>query len=355
MAVEQGLLVVADISGYTRYLSGVELEHSHDVLADLLDVVTGRLGESLQIAKLEGDAVFCCGRDAKLLDYLHECYAAFARRQRTIALNTSCECDACRRIPDLDLKFVAHHGSFVEHQVAGRRELVGADVITVHRMLKNSVAEHFSLHGYALLSDACVAALEIDTAGLREHAERYEEIGEVRGVVVDLAERWRSAAPVRLQEGDADVTLGRDVGAPVERVWHALTDPVEQLRWRVGATRIELDGEPGVGTKTHCVHGKNTITQEIVDWRPREYYSYTERNPIGDCLWTIELQARPREGGADGTHIIWRFALRGGRGQRLLYALAGRWVRARLDANLRALTAFVDQPATSTRRGSGAS
>jgi uncharacterized protein YndB with AHSA1/START domain len=349
MAVEEGLLVVADISGYTRYLSGVELEHSHDILADLLGVVTERLGESLQIAKLEGDAIFCSGSDADLLENLHDCYAAFASRQRTIALNTTCECDACRRIPDLDLKFVAHHGSFVEHEVAGRRELVGADVITVHRMLKNSVAERLALHGYALLSDACLASLNVNPSGMREHVERYAEIGELRGVVVDLAERWRAAPRLRLQDDDAEIVLEADVDAPVERVWHAHTDAAEQLRWRVGATAVNPDGEPGVGTKTHCVHGKSTITQEIVDWRPREYYSYTERNPIGACLWTIELAPRPREhgvGSAPGTHISWRMALRGGRGQRLIYALARRRVRGLLDANLRALTAFVDQPAT---------
>jgi uncharacterized protein YndB with AHSA1/START domain len=352
MAAEQGLLVVADISGYTRYVSGVELEHSHDIIADLLGVVTERLGESLQIAKLEGDAVFCCGRDTALLEDLHECYAAFARRQRTIALNTSCDCDACRRISDLDLKFVAHHGSFVEHEVAGRRELVGADVITVHRMLKNSVAERFSLNGYALLSDACVGALGIERSGLREHAESYAEIGEVSGVVVDLAERWRSAPAVRLEEGEADIVLSADVAAPPERVWHALTDAREQLHWRVGATRIESDGEPAIGTMTHCVHGKNTITQEIVDWQPRRYYSFSERNPIGDCLWTIELE--PRAGDA-GTRVTWRVALRGGRRQRLLYALIGRRVRRILESNLDALAAFVDQPADHMRSVSGAS
>jgi len=37
MAVDRGALVIGDISGYTGYLTGVELEHSHDVIADLLD------------------------------------------------------------------------------------------------------------------------------------------------------------------------------------------------------------------------------------------------------------------------------------------------------------------------------
>jgi hypothetical protein len=51
--VQRGCLLLADLSGYTRYLTGVELEHSHDVLADLLGVVApariggeGALGEA---------------------------------------------------------------------------------------------------------------------------------------------------------------------------------------------------------------------------------------------------------------------------------------------------------------------
>lgn len=337
-AVAQGVLVLADISGYTRYLSGVELDHSHDILADLIGVVADELGRSLRVVKLEGDAVFCCGEGESLLEHLHDCYSAFANRQRTITLNTSCTCDACRQIADLDLKFVAHYGSFVEHEVAGREELVGPDVIAVHRMLKNSVAEDFGLHGYALLSDACVARLDIDRAGLREHGDSYEGIGEIRGVVVDLAERWRAAAPVKLGDDDADVLLAQDVAAPVAGVWDALTDAAKQLRWRVGATQVELDGEPGLGTVTHCVHGRSTITQEIVDWQPQRYYSFTEHNPIGECLWTIELEPRP----AGGTHIVWRIALAGGRAQRALYAIAGARMRRVLEANIQALARFVD-------------
>src|ERR1700716_1572396 len=57
--VRQGCLVLADISGYSAYLAGVELEHSHDILADLLGVVADGLCPPLRLAKLEGDAVFC--------------------------------------------------------------------------------------------------------------------------------------------------------------------------------------------------------------------------------------------------------------------------------------------------------
>jgi uncharacterized protein YndB with AHSA1/START domain len=344
-AVQRGLLVIADIGGYTRYLSGVELEHSHDILADLLAAVAGRLEDGLEIVKLEGDAVFCCGEGDSLLEQLQDCYVTFALRQKTIALNTSCECDACRRIPELDLKFVAHHGSFVEHEVAGRQELVGPDVIVIHRMLKNTVPDDTGLSAYALLSKACVENLALDTTNLRGHTELYPDIGQLDGFVVDLHERWRSAAPVKLQDSDAQLVLQTDLRAAPERVWMALTDPAQQLRWRVGATSVESDREPGLGAKTHCVHGRTAVDQEIVDWHPDHYYSYTERNPIGRCLWTVELTPRS----AGGSHLVWRVALSGGRAQRVMYRFAGSRMRRVVQANLDALTEFVDAPGGAAR------
>ncbi|MEW5992496.1 MAG: hypothetical protein AB1736_14295 [Chloroflexota bacterium] len=34
---EPACLLIADISGYTGYLAGVELDHAQDILADLMD------------------------------------------------------------------------------------------------------------------------------------------------------------------------------------------------------------------------------------------------------------------------------------------------------------------------------
>jgi hypothetical protein len=55
---ESGCLVIADISGYTEYLPGSELEHAQDVLADLTASVVGALRPVLRLSALEGDAAF---------------------------------------------------------------------------------------------------------------------------------------------------------------------------------------------------------------------------------------------------------------------------------------------------------
>jgi uncharacterized protein YndB with AHSA1/START domain len=345
---QHGCLVIADISGYTAYLTGVELEHSHDILADLLGMVAEGLCPPLRLAKLEGDAVFCVAGDdalpsgAGLMETFEQTYLSFARRRRTMALSSSCTCDACRRTPELDLKFCAHYGSYVEHEVAGSRELVGPDVILVHRLLKNSVADAHGLRGYALITAACAEALGI--SGLAEHTERYEDVGPVAGGLVDLQARWRQAEQdVRtvVARDDADLLLEDDVHAAPDEVWAAMTDPAHAMQWRVGVTDISEEharGGRGVGTVTHCLHGRTMIEQEIVDWLPPHHYTYRERNPAGPCLWTIALA--PLDGGRS-THIEWRFAYAGGRRQALTVKLIGGRVRRVLQTNFDALLAHV--------------
>ena len=107
--------LIADISGYTGYLADVELDHAQDILADLIGAVVTALRPDFRLAKLEGDAAFTFMTaepldGSMLLDTIERCYFGFRRRRRDVRQATSCECNACVRIPDLDLKFVVHHG-----------------------------------------------------------------------------------------------------------------------------------------------------------------------------------------------------------------------------------------------------
>ena len=76
---------------------------------------------------------------------------------------------------------MVHHGLAVTQKMAGRPELVGSDVILVHRLLKNEVVERLGLTAYALISQACIDASGLKPAalGMVAHTEKYERIGEV--------------------------------------------------------------------------------------------------------------------------------------------------------------------------------
>ena len=153
---EPACLLIADISGYTSYLAGTELDHAQDILADLMTIVVGALKPTFRLAKLEGDAAFAYViaerlDGSQLLDTVERVYFAFRRRLRDIAQATACECDACLLMPRLDLKVLAHHGSIVRHRIAGHEELVGSEVIVAHRLLKNHVVERLGIPAYALV------------------------------------------------------------------------------------------------------------------------------------------------------------------------------------------------------------
>ena len=152
---ESACFVIADISGYTSFLAGVELDHAQDIIADVMDTVVRCLRPPFRLAKFEGDAAFFYAVankvDGSLLqDAIESAYFAFRRRLRSIAQATSCECKACSGMQNLDLKFVSHYGEFIKHRMAGREELAGRDVILIHRLLKNTVNERLDGHAYAL-------------------------------------------------------------------------------------------------------------------------------------------------------------------------------------------------------------
>src|SRR3954453_6756263 len=154
---ESACFVIADISGYTKFLAGVELDHAQDIIADVMDTVLKRLRPPFRLAKFEGDAAFVYAvadkvDGSQIQDVIESAYFAFRKRLRNVAQATSCTCKACKKMQELDLKFVAHHGQFIKHKMAGREELAGSDVIVVHRFLKNTVNERLGGQAYALYS-----------------------------------------------------------------------------------------------------------------------------------------------------------------------------------------------------------
>ena len=229
---ETGFLVIADLTGYTAYLSGSELEHAPVIAGDLLETIVGRLDPPFRLAKFEGDAGFLFVEDGRadgslLVDAIEACYLAFRRRLRSIDAATSCDCASCRLAPRLDLKVFVHHGSYVHSRIAGRDELAGTDVILAHRLLKGTVAADARSAGFALFTAAAVEALGLDPAALGMSAgeESIEHLGRVSTFVWDLEARWQAeSAQRRLDGADGDVVLDIDVAiSPPSRRWSGPT------------------------------------------------------------------------------------------------------------------------------------
>jgi uncharacterized protein YndB with AHSA1/START domain len=349
---EAGCLALADISGYTSYLAGAELDHAQDVLEDLTETVVRALSPPMKLSKLEGDAVFVYMPGTRvdasmLLDTLDAAYFAFRRRQDAIDRATQCDCNACVLIPRLDLKFVAHHGRFGRQHVAGSEELSGSDVILVHRLLKNRVADVIGHAGYALHTDAVVAAMGVDPEALRmrRHGEEVEDIGLVEGWIQDLHERWaeeRERRRVKVSADEAALVVSYDLPAPRALAWSHLTEPGMRAAWDPGIKRVDEvtpDGRRGTGTRNHCVHGKDVVLEEILDWRPFDYYTVEVKPPmplLKPIRVTLELEEVP-----DGTRVTEHWSPDPGFGQRLVFGMVMRMMAGKFTESEESLRSML--------------
>ena len=289
---ELAFFAIADISGYTSFLAGVELDHAQDIIADFMNTVVKGLRPPFRLAKFEGDAAFVYAVAEKvdgsvLQDVIETAYFKFRRRLRDVKQASTCECKACVAMSDLDFKFVVHHGQMVKQKMGGREELAGRDVILVHRLLKNTVSEKVGSRAYVLYSDACIQTMGVDPVaqGLVEHREAIDIIGDVKLWLRDLDEVWKKEnerTRVEVTRADAYMTWDFDIAASRQILWEHFTVPGLRQKWWPADAVIENSSNKrrGIGTENHCMHGKDAIVEEVLDWRPSDYLTVSTLLPI---------------------------------------------------------------------------
>lgn len=288
---QHGYLLIADISGYTSFLAKSELEHAHDILTELLEILVKQLTARLALSKLEGDAVFVFAPESQiprgetLLELMEATYVKFRDEREAIRRRTTCQCNACRNISSLDLKFMAHHGDYMLQRVTGIHELVGSDVNLIHRLLKNHVSEQTGWRAYALFTEAALMHLGVRPEGMHEDIENYEHLGDVKVSVLNLADRYKELVDARrytIEPRQAHYIVQGDLPATPSIVWDWINDPVKRamLGFQDGLKFVPVlltGGRTGANSITHCIHGKDVAMVETVrDWRPFDYLTVTQ-------------------------------------------------------------------------------
>ena len=200
----QRYLLLADVSGYTAFLNGVEQAHGvdfssgipagYEVLGALLDAVVEGVQPAFDIAKLEGDAVFAVapaenldGQGEQVLDRLRAVYRAFYVEREHGKSASDHNCTACPIVSSLNIKMVLHRGQAVRQTVGSNPELLGPAVNVAHRLLKNSIQSRFGYRAYLFVTDAAAAGLGLSRMGV-EHFEDYPDAGQVQGRVIEVGE-----------------------------------------------------------------------------------------------------------------------------------------------------------------------
>jgi hypothetical protein len=243
-----------------------------------------------------------------LLESLENLYFVFADALRQMIYNTTCTCRACKNISRLDLKMVIHYGEYAIQKLGDREELLGADVIVPHRMLKNRVIEQTGIESYALFSDAAVEASNLSQLAypLVPHSEVYEHIGEVNMHVLDLRKVWEREQQKQrfvVNPEEAWLTFEWDAPHAPSTVWEYLTTPRLEQQW-AGYNLVErtdaLGGRFQADTTYHCAHGEIHFFNKILDWKPFDYVSLEQNISVGIKL----VQTRRVHESPTGTKIL---------------------------------------------------
>jgi hypothetical protein len=199
------VIILADISGYTRFMleNRTSAVHGQLCINSLIEAILEQVDIPLTLQEIEGDAVFLYARspgsEADWQRVLQEVgqkltnfFDAFIARAGLTVESTPCGCAICRNADLLGLKVVVHAGEAVFHEVVGRPQVSGPDVILAHRLLKNSVPSN----EYLLLTEPAFELLGAQLPGdFEAHEETYEGFDRV---------------PVRVRSLEQDFLAARD-------------------------------------------------------------------------------------------------------------------------------------------------
>jgi hypothetical protein len=232
--------------------------------------------------------------------------------------------------------------------VGANHQLLGTEVILLHRLLKNSVTAEMGIRAYVLCTEAAAAALGVQPAveGMVAHREAIPDLGEIDVWVKDMHpvyESRRGEDQVTYSEEDVLVAVAADIPMSAELVWDYLNQ--SELR----NVLIESDsynvldrqgGKIGPGSTYQCYHGKMIVRQVVIEWRPFERVLLSQRLPFKGQPTNvlIDLRLTPTESGTRLTETAARVT-----GPFLKRILARGFLRRQRQRSQRAIDNFADQ------------
>lgn len=252
---QPALLMLVDISGYTKFMVSHEREvrHSQMIIGELLQSLMHYVDVPLRISSIEGDALFLYAiksgdeevwrrRSGNLMNRLLALFRVFAERLMEIGAYSVCKCDACVEVGDLKLKVIVHSGEALLTQVGEYPTLSGVDVITLHRLAKNSAPED----EYVLMTEAAYRDLQLpEGSTVRESSEKYDT-GTFKTYIylpdVDVAYD-EEAIRARFSNDNAAVKILRD---EISREYtDVATAPDRGYHFNTGRAALAMNGYEG--------------------------------------------------------------------------------------------------------------
>ncbi len=305
----ESLLLIPDISGFTRFVNETEVTHSRHIIAELLELIIDADQLGLTVGEIEGDAVLFYSEDGvpavdELITQSRETFLRFHAHLKEYEVRRLCQCGACTTASKLTLKFIAHRGPVDFIRIKNFKKPHGVDTILAHKLLKNSVDGR----EYLLLTEPFFSA-ERDQGAvtlpewvtLSEGKSAYQDVGEVAYRFVSLealhAEVPDPAPPSLFERTNRP--LIEETRVPVSPA--AMYELVSRLDlrpiWTEGIDEFEFEEDrvTRVGTRHRCLVQGQTIDFETTtaDFEGDRlvYGEVVRENPLVDrfaLFWLID-------------------------------------------------------------------
>lgn len=190
MGIKPIFIILVDISGYTNFirLHKMSLLHAEKIIGELMESILDEVESPVIAHEILGDAISFYAIDdgaPGLADsiylQLEKYFLAFRRREAYLLRECGlCLCDACNNVGELKLKAILHSGEAAFTHVHDIKKISGEDVITAHRLLKNSIASHEYIFVTNSFWDRCQS---FDKTDFEKHVEHYDGLEPVHGMV----------------------------------------------------------------------------------------------------------------------------------------------------------------------------
>lgn len=238
----------------------------------------------MKVAEVEGDAVFFYREEIPSLDEIihqaEQMFISFHHYLRQYEVLRICHCGACRTAHQLSLKFIAHAGPYTLISINNQIKPYGKDVITAHRLLKNSVSKpEYLLFSEQLLGSFKEAErLQSFISGSNYYLDDQLEISYRYLPMEHLLQKIPPVAHIELpQKSKNPLRLNLSINCPIDALYEVLIDIDLKHKWNTSIKRItnKTDSINKVGARHDCLISNGDLGFETIT------------NHFGDNKWVV--------------------------------------------------------------------
>jgi hypothetical protein len=291
----KGLIFIPDISGFTRFVNEVEIDHSRHIIQELLEVIINANEIGLEISEIEGDAILFYKYGEKpelerIYKQVEKMFREFHKHLVAYDHRRLCQCKACAGAVELTLKVITHYGEFTGYTVKNFSKLIGKDIIVAHQLLKNDIEQH----EYWLVTEHLAennASTSLPGKLAWNKSEKQTETGAIPFQYAQLT-HLKNQLPedpppdLGIKNKKKVVSLYREFDTDMLTLLHGVVDFHTRKLWNTLIKDIDNVSEsalPRVGTSHRCIleKGHSIMYTSSYSYEPANTYT-PERIEYGE-------------------------------------------------------------------------